>query len=116
MVALRSEIALDRDLAHFQTALAAARATTGPLDARHRSLRAAVALYEGDLLDAEPAEWAVAAREALRQACATRSWSWPISTWPPGGRGTPCPRSGLAADPADEAAHRALIPGPDGGG
>ena len=109
VVALRAGIDLWVDVDVFETALAAVR--TAPVAERSKMLRSALALYEGDLLaDDLDADWARARRERLR-----RGWRDAVLTL----AGLELERAPLesvpeleqvlSADPADEAAHRALM-------
>ena len=109
-VGLRSEVVVQTDLADFQATLvrAAQRA-----DERRQALQEAIGLYGGDLLGEEPAaDWAAAAREALRQTWRDAILALADLDVATGSPRSPVPLQALlAADPADEAAHRALIRG-----
>jgi predicted ATPase/DNA-binding SARP family transcriptional activator/DNA-binding CsgD family transcriptional regulator len=109
-VALRPEGDIWIDVDAFLADLA--RATGAPPTERREALRAAVARYGGDLLaDEVRADWALAPREALRQKWQTAVLDLANLDLAAGGQGDAVPqlRALLAADPADEAAHRALI-------
>jgi predicted ATPase/DNA-binding SARP family transcriptional activator/DNA-binding CsgD family transcriptional regulator len=109
-VGLRPDVDVWTDVGAFQVALT--RAAKGAPPARREALRAAIALYGGDLLADEPgAGWSAARREAVRQ-----TWRGAVLALADLGLAADSPgdavpplRALLAADPADEAAHRALM-------
>ncbi len=108
-IGLRSEVIVRTDLADFQAALAR---TAHSADERRAALQEAIGLYGGDLLGEEPtADWAVAAREALRQTWRDAVLGLSDLDVAAGSPRRPMPslQALLAVDPADEAAHRTLI-------
>ncbi|MBA3528811.1 MAG: tetratricopeptide repeat protein, partial [Propionibacteriaceae bacterium] len=112
-VGLRSDSDSDLEIETDLDAFDRVRLAGAQVPAERRAvLQAAVAGYAGDLLGDEPAmDWAAAARENLRQvwrAAVLELADLDLAAGSP--RAPLAPLQGLlAADPADEAAHRALI-------
>jgi DNA-binding SARP family transcriptional activator len=65
-IALADDLAVWVDVDAFEAALR--RARDGSLAERRAALRAALALYRGDLLAEEPADWAISRQQALHGA------------------------------------------------
>ena len=109
VIGLRADPAPWVDADAFEAALAARAASAA---ARRESLRAALALYGGDLLADEPyADWPAARREELREArrrAALELADLELAAGRPADAVAPL-EALLAADPTDEAAHRALM-------